>query len=96
MNALDVAKYLGAVGAAGGLGVCPNAATSPERRSVARIRRAAESTAPLEPGPTGAKPRHAPAEMREPRAACVISPLLARQRRPAARACVTEAERSQP
>ena len=63
---IDVAKYLGAAGAAGGLSVCPSAATTPERSSVARIRRVAASTAPLERGPTGAKPRYAPAAAREP------------------------------
>ena len=95
-DALVVAKYLGAKGAAGGLGVCPSAATSPASSSVARIKRAAAFTAPLERSPTGANARHRAAALREPRAACAISPLLGRQRRPAARACVVDAERSQP
>ena len=95
-DALEVAKYLGAKGAAGGLGVRPSVATSPASSSVARTRRAAAAAAPLERGPTGAKARHRAAALREPRAACAISALLGRQRKQAARACVLEAERSQP
>lgn len=87
---MDVAKYLGAKGAAGGLGVCPSAATSPANSTAARNKRGVGFTAPLERGPPGAKTRHMTACLREPRAECAISALLERQRRPVAREHVPE------